>query len=245
MTRIPLFPPLMKGLATGPADPFRVACGQAERGVDSGLLTWSITDGRLRAALVLAPEVALEPAMAAFCACAVGAQNALGALAPPELAVHLDWTGGLRLNGGHCGGLRVAAAHDPDATRDPAAVPDWLVVGLDLTLGLPDDLEPGQTPDWTALDQEGGADIDPITLLEAWARHSLVWINDLDDPSGRASLFREWESLAWNLGQTISLPLEGTRLVGTFLGLDENFGMVLKTGAATRLIPLSALIEKV
>ncbi|MDP2738655.1 MAG: P-loop NTPase [Pseudorhodobacter sp.] len=36
--------------------------------------------------------------------CAVGAQNALGALAPPESAVHLDWTGGIRLNGGHCGG---------------------------------------------------------------------------------------------------------------------------------------------
>ena len=240
MTRIPLFPPLLKGLATGPADPFRVACGQAERGVDSGLLTWSITEGRLRAALVLAPELALEPAMAAFCACAVGAQNALGALAPPESAVHLDWTGGIRLNGGHCGGLRVAASG-----RDPNAVPDWLVVGLELTQHLPDDLEPGQTPDRTALDQEGGGDLDPVDLLEAWARHSLLWLNELDDPKGRSGLFREWESLAWNLGQAISLPLEGTRLVGTFLGLDENFGMVLKTGAATRLIPLSALIEKV
>ncbi|MDP2738656.1 MAG: hypothetical protein Q8O82_08135 [Pseudorhodobacter sp.] len=25
-------------------------------------------------------------------------------------------------------------------------MPDWLVVGLELTLHLPDDLEPGQTP---------------------------------------------------------------------------------------------------
>jgi len=239
MTRIPLFPPLLQGLATGPADPFRVACSQARRGVDSGLLTWSITEGRLRAALVLAPEVALEPAMAAFCACAVGAQNALGALAPPESAVHLDWTGGIRLNGGHCGGLRVAASG-----RDPNAVPDWLVVGLELTLHLPDDLEPGQTPDRTALDQEGGGDLDPVDLLEAWARHSLLWLNELDDPKGRSGLYRAWENLAWNLGRAISLPLDGTRLGGTFLGLDENFGMVLKTASDTRLIPLSALIEE-
>ena len=66
--------------------------------------------------------------MAALPACAVGFQNALGALAPPEVAVHLDWAGGVRVNGAHCGRLRAAAD-----TRDPLAVPGWLVVGLDRT----------------------------------------------------------------------------------------------------------------
>jgi len=234
----PVFPPLMKGLAAGPANPFPIACAQAERGVDAGTIAWSITEDRLRAALVLAPEIALEPAMAAFCACAVGLQNALGALAPPETAVHLDWTGGIRLNGGHCGGLRIKAS-----TRDPQAMPDWLVIGLELTLALPDRMEPGETPDWTALDHEGCAEIDPVTLLEAWARHTLVWINELDDTRGRAKLYREWKGLAWKLGEDISLPLDGTRINGTFLGVDENFGMLFKTGSGTRLIPLSTLIE--
>ena len=135
---LPSFPPLMTGLATGPANPFSVACTEAEKGTDAGLLAWSLSPERLRAALVLAPEVALEPAMAALCACAVGLQNALGTLAPPETAVHLDWTGGIRINGGHAGGLHIAAS-----TRDPAATPDWLVIGLELTLTLPDRLEPG------------------------------------------------------------------------------------------------------
>lgn len=239
MTAIPSFPPLMKGLATGPANPFPIACAQAERGVDSGLIAWSVSPERLRAALVLAPETALEPAMAALAACAVGFQNALGVLSQPETAVHLDWTGGIRLNGGHCGGLHFAAS-----TRDPAAMPDWLVVGLEVTLKLPTEWEPGETPDWTSLSQEGCAEVDPIHLLEAWARHTLVWLNDLDDPRGRAALHREWRSLAWKIGESVTLPLDGNQIPGTFLGIDENFGMLLKTeDGATRLIPLSTLIE--
>jgi BirA family transcriptional regulator, biotin operon repressor / biotin---[acetyl-CoA-carboxylase] ligase len=239
MTEAPSFPPLMTGLATGPANPFVVACAEAEKGTDSGLLAWSVSPERLRAALVLAPEMPLGKAMAAFCACAVGFQNALGTLAPPETAVHLDWAGGLRLNGGHVGGLRVAAS-----TRDAQTEPDWLTIALELTLQPPDTLEPGQTPDWTALINEGCGDIDPIHLLEAWSRHSLIWINELEDAKGRKSLYREWQGLAWNMGQEISLPHDGQRLSGTFLGVDEDFGLLLKTASGTRLIPLTTLIEE-
>lgn len=239
MTQIPTFPPLMKGLAAGPANPFTIACDQARRGVDAGLLTWSVSPERLRAALVLAPEVALEAATAAFVACGVGLQNALGVLAPPETAVHLDWSGGVRLNGAHAGGLRLWSA-----TRDPAALPDWLVVGLELTLKLPTEWEPGETPDRTALDQEGCGDLDPIAILESWSRHSLVWINRLDDRDGRAELHREWSGLAWNLGDSVAMTLPDERLAGTFLGVDENFGMLLKTSGTTRLIPLSRIIEE-
>lgn len=241
MTGLPVFPPLMKGLGTGPAAPFPIAVAQARRGVDAGLIAWSITDERLRAALVLAPETALEPAMAGMIACMVGMQNALGALAPPETAVHLDWTGGVRLNGGHIGGFRVAAD-----TRDPAALPDWLVVGVELTRRLPADFEPGETPDWTSLDQEGCGEIDVVLLLEAWARHTLLWLNALDDRKGRADLYREWRGLAWKLGEGLTMPLDGARLAGQFLGVDENFGMLFKHGeGAPRLVPMSSLIEEV
>ena len=241
MTQVPSFPPLFKGLAAGPANPFSIACAQARRGVDAGLLTWSLGEDRLRAALVLAPEVPIDSAMAAFVACAVGMQNALGVMAPPEIAVHLEWAGGLRVNGGHCGGLHVAAA-----ATEAGEVPDWLVIGLEITLDLPPEYEPGETPDWTALRAEGCGEVNPIELLEAWARHSLIWINELESTSGRARLHREWEGLAWKKGETVVLPEGGQHVSGTFLGVDENFGMLLKTpDGATRLIPLSTLIEKV
>ncbi|MDZ4136711.1 MAG: DUF4444 domain-containing protein [Paracoccaceae bacterium] len=66
----------------------------------------------------------------------------------------------------------------------------------------------------------------------------------METPRGRAALYREWKGLAWNLGKDISLPVDGTRISGLFRGVDENFGMLLKTGAETRLIPLSTLIEE-
>ena len=61
--------------------------------------------------------------------CGIGFQNALGALAPPEVAVHLLWSGGVLINGARCGKLRVSANH-----QDPTKVPDWLCVGLELDL---------------------------------------------------------------------------------------------------------------
>ncbi len=237
----PQFPPLIRGLAAGPMNPCTIALAEARKGVEAGLLTWSLTDDRLRAALVLAPEEPLHSAMSALCACATGLQNALGTMVPPETSVQLEWTGGIRLNGGHCGGFAVHAS-----TLDPDAIPDWMVVSVELTLRLPtsSELEPGQTPDWTAFDQEGCADLDMIDLLSAWARHIVFWINTLDDPDGRARLFREWQGLAWKLGETTGVVLKRERLEGTFLGVDEDFGMLLKTNDGTRLIPLSTLLEQ-
>ena len=238
MSVVPNFPPLMKGLAAGPANPFAIACDQARRGVDSGLVPWSIGEERLRAALVLAPETPLEEAMAALPACAVGLQNAIGTLAPAETAVHLEWQGGIRLNGGHVGALSVAAS-----TPDRKDTPDWLVVGLDLTLSLPADFEPGETPDWTALKEEGCGEIDPAMLLEAWARHSLFWLSGLEESGGRARLHREFEGLSWRRGEAVSIVLSGSRHDGTFLGVDENFGMLLKSDT-TRLLPMSQLLTE-
>ena len=123
----PTFPPLMSGQAvSGNIDPFEKACAMAALGCDAGLIVHNITANRLMAAMVMAPEVPLEDAMAMLPACGVGFQNALGALAPPEVAVHLEWAGGLRING---------AVLRSDARRRQAALtraePDWLVVGLD------------------------------------------------------------------------------------------------------------------
>jgi len=237
---VPSFPPLLKGMAAGPANPFKIACDQARRGVDAGLVAWSAGEDRMRAALVLAPDEPLEAAMAAYIASGVGMQNALGAHAPAETAVQLEWSGGLRVNAGYCGRLRCFAS-----ARDPKAIPDWLVVGVDLTLRLPSDFEPGERPDHTALHLEGCRDIDTVLLLESWARHTLLWINELDSATGRAALNREWEGLAWKMGKSVTVSTRSERHVGTFLGVDENFGMILKTESGdTELISMSSMIEE-
>lgn len=229
----PTFPPLFSSLAVeGQIDPFDKACVEAARGCDAGLVVHNLGPNSLRAALVFAPEVPLQDAIAMLPLCGVGFQNALGALAPPEVAVHLDWQGGLRINGAACGRLRVVASGD-----DPEIQPDWLVVGLELPL-WPESDDPGETPDQTALYAEGCADVNAVELLEAWVKHTLVGINRWLD-EGSAPLHSEWRALAQSIGEDITVMNQH----GTFLGIDERFGMLLRDGSTTHLIPLTSVLE--
>jgi len=148
------------------------------------------------------------------------------------VAVHLEWAGGIRINGAACGGFDVQSGVD-----DPAAIPDWLAVGWTLPL-IPEDQETGRAPDQTALYAEGCAEVSPEALIEAWARHTLNWINRWEDDGPRA-LHAEWRGLAHGMGEEITQSGQ----TGTFLGVDENFGMLLRVNAETRLIPLSTVLE--
>jgi biotin-(acetyl-CoA carboxylase) ligase len=227
------FPPLFsEHEIAAPAEPFEVACQFARDGCDSGLVVHARGLDRLRAAIVFAPEVALREAMAILPACGLGFQNAFGALGPPQSALTLTWDGVILLNGGRCGGLRVACD-----TTDPDVVPNWLVVGLDLVLMSFSD-DPGETPDLTALDEEGCGDIDPGELLEAWLRHGLFWINQWSE-DGPRHLHRDWEGILAGVGETVTIGED----TGVLLGIDANFGALLK-GDTTRLVPLSECVNR-
>jgi len=228
----PSFPPLFTGRGAS-SDPFGAACAAARAGCDAGLVVHDIRLDRLRAAIVFAPEVPLSEAAVMLPLCGVGFQNAFGTCAPPEVAVHLDWTGAIRINGAVAGGLRMAA--DP---RDPATEPNWLVIGLDLAMmGVSD--APGSTPDTTTLFDEGCAEVDPVALLEAWARHTLVWINRWSEGDVRG-LHREWSGLVHGL----NAPATVAGLSGTFIGVDDRFGMLLKPeGGDAQALPLTDLLE--
>ncbi len=227
------FPPLMSGLEVAAGeDPFAVACVKATMGCDAGLVVYRLDADRMRAALVFAPEVPLAEAMAMLPTCGVGFQNALGALAPPEVAVHLEWNGTIRVNGARCGRMRAMASTD-----DPEATPDWLIVGFELAL-MPSGDDPGLTPEDTALLAEGCADVSPPHLLEAWARHSFNWIARWED-EGATPVHAEWRALAHGIGEDVSMG----DLSGSFLGIDEAFGMLLRDAETTHLIPLTHLLE--
>lgn len=229
----PTFPPLMSGEeVTGQQDPFEIACLRATTGCDAGLVLYRLDANSLEAALVFAPEVPLAEAMAMLPLCGVGFQNALGALAPPEVAVHLEWNGALRINGARCGRLRACASND-----DPAAVPDWLVIALSVPL-IPTHDDPGLTPDETSLFAEGCADVAAPRLLEAWARHTLNWITRWET-EGPQSLHAEWRGLAHDMGEEITQ----SRRSGTFLGVDEAFGILIRDDKTTHLIPLTEMLE--
>ncbi len=226
----PVFPPLLTGHPVqGGENPFERAQAMAALGCDAGTVVYNIQADRLRVAIVFAPEVPLQDAMAMLPLCAVGFQNALGALAPPEVAVHLGWDGLICVNGARCGGLRVAAS-----STDPTRTPDWLIIGWELALIQTGDA-PGATPDVTALYEEGCADVSATQLVESWSRHMLTWLNRWQE-DGNAPLHAEWMGLLRGVGE----PVGET---GVFLGTDERFGMLIRDGADTHLRPLTELLE--
>jgi len=228
----PRFPPLFSGQDAQGADPFSLAVDLAKAGCDAGLVIYDLAPDRLRAAMVFAPEVALSEAAVMLPLCGVGLQNAIGALGPPEVGVHLGWDGTVYVNGGRCGVLRMAASGTPEIE------PDWLIVELALSL-WPESDDMGLTPDQTALYAEGCAEIDAVALLEAWVRHTLVGINTWLD-SGTAQLHREWQGLAHGLEGEVTFAGQA----GTFIGLDDRLGLLLKAGDKTMLVPLTETLTR-
>ena len=228
------FPPLFHGLAVeGQIDPFQKACAEALKGCDPGLVVYNLGAQVLRAAIVFTPEVPLADALVILPVCGIGFQNALGALAPPEVAVHLEWDGAIRINGARAGKLRVASGGD-----EPFEEPLWVVVGLELTL-WPQSDDPGHAPDETALFAEGCADVDISALTEAWVRHTLVGINRWTD-EGVAPVHKDWRGLAHGIGEAVDMAGHS----GTFLGVDEKFGMLIRDDETTHLISLTHLLKE-
>ena len=225
----PSFPPLLKGeKAPSGIDPFEKARVAAMMGCDPGLIVWTDRADTLSAAIVLAPEKPLADAISILFAPAIGFVDSLGALGPPELAIHHVWPGAFKVNGADCGGLRAGAS-----TLEPDIEPDWLVIGIDVPFLLPE--EGGEDPTRTCLFNEGCAELTPHQLLESWSRHTLVWINRwLDD--GLEPLHTAWRERAWEMGKP--LP-DGT---GTFMGLDEAGGMLVKSGEITAIRPVTEIL---
>ena len=111
------------------------------------------------------------------------------------------------------------------------------MIGFDLPL-MPPHEDMGHVPDETALYAEGCADVKPDALLEAWARHTLGWITRWE-AEGTRVVHAEWRGLAHGVGE----PIAHKGREGTFLGVDEDFGLLLRDDDTTHLIPLTDLLE--
>jgi len=233
-TPAPFFPPLLTGVSVAAhIDPFQKALADVFAEAEPGRVTWSQDTASLRAALTLTPEMPLNEALAgAAFAVLLGMNDALGALAPPEVAVHFSWPDRIKVNGAYCGGIRAAA---PKIA--PGDEPDWLIIGIDMPILPLQSEDPGLTPDTTNLMAEGCADLDAVRLIESWARHTLVWINRFMD-DGLAPLHEGWRHKCDTLGEEVGAPLPGV-----FMGLDEFGGMLLRQDEDTSTIPLTVMLE--
>lgn len=153
-------------------DAFVEACRRA-KAEGAGCLVWHASDGgeragRLDFAVVLEPDSPLTEARRAFIAGMVALGDALAAEGPPERAIGFGWPGEVKFDGGRLGGMRLAVA--PDTGED--AMPDWMVLGVELIADRDHLSEPGASPDSGSLKEEEFAD--PPAIIESFAAYLML-----------------------------------------------------------------------
>ena len=241
---LPVFPPLLNGIAVEPArdtaDAALLALGQGKS--SAGDLFWSQSQDRLNLALVLEPEEQLSRAAQMLPLMAVAFGDAFGAVAPPEIAVHYRWPGDILVNGAKAGAVSLSV---PDDTTHNS-VPAWMVLALDVAVSLDLSIEnPGEMPDRTTLHEEGAGEVTSLGLLESVSRHFLTWL-DTWTHEGFKGVHENWVGRAAGKDVDISINHMGEALSGRFAGMDEDGNLLFrKTGNDTAIaLPLVEIVER-
>jgi biotin-(acetyl-CoA carboxylase) ligase len=240
MIDAPDFPPLLTGHAVAPpANAFLLACRRAASGqAGAGDIFWSRSRNDLDVAIVLEPEVGVIQAREMLFVAMVALGDSIGALSPPEVGIFYRWPGVILANGANVGQARLAMAE----TDHGEAPPQWLVVGVTLAVRPAKDApDPSVDMEHTTLWDEGCGDLDRNTLLESYSRHLKTWLHDWE--TGGVRPVREaWLTRAEGRGETVTIIHDGEEMTGTFLGIDEAGGLILKTGETTMILDLSTAL---
>jgi BirA family transcriptional regulator, biotin operon repressor / biotin---[acetyl-CoA-carboxylase] ligase len=189
----------------------------------AGTLAWVRSWSRIEAAVVLEPEQVLAAARPALLAAMTAFADAAGALGPPEVPLTFDWPATIRVNGGVVGQARIAAP--PGCAED--AVPDWLVVGIEVAFAAPSDADPGRDPGRTTLFEEGYNETSPAEMTAAWARHLMATLAD-------------WQGRGFRIvAERYLARLDPAIGAGALRGIDPATGnLVLQRGAERESLPL-------
>ena len=179
-------------------------------------------------AVVLEPTDPLVRARRVFYAGMGALADAIVAAAPPETAIHIKWPDALYVNWGLVGGGRLAW---PKST-DEANVPAWLVFGATIRTAWTKRINPGLTPELTALDEEGFAEITSKQIVESFARNFMQAL-DVWQESGFATAVRPYlERLARETHQNCEIDENGDLVVQRASGVaTERQGLLPKLKA--------------
>ncbi len=236
----PTFPPLLTGHPVkGKPGPFALACAQAAAGqAGAGDVFWARDTARLDWACVLEPEVKTARALQMHFTAMMAFGDAFGAIAPPEVAVHFRWPSSLLINGAVAGAAKLAVGAENDE-----GIADWLVVGISLTIKRDTNgFEPGDAPEETALHEEGCGEITRTELVEALSRHFLNWVHTWNE-EGFKSVHEGWLAKAENWQDEITIDWDGARHSGTFVTIDDEGNMLLKSDAGMVSLAIAKAVE--
>lgn len=160
-------------------------------------------------AVVLEPADPVVTARRAFYAGMAALADAIAAAAPPETAIHIEWPDSLYVNWGLVGGGRLAWPEKTVETK----VPDWIVFGATIRTASKTSADPGLTPELTALDEEGFAEVTSNHIIEGFARN-LMLLLDAWQESGFAAISKSYfKRLSPEVGQSYDIDSKGDLLI--------------------------------
>ena len=126
----PLLPPILTPIpVVKDVEVFAKAIAVAGKS-ETGTVLYSENPEYVEVAIILSPEVPKIKCNQMLYILMVAAGDAIGALAPPEVAVTYAFPGFIFLNRGEAGFVKIEVA----PSTDDKSIPDWMVVGLKLRL---------------------------------------------------------------------------------------------------------------
>lgn len=227
----PSLPTVFRATRSGASGTPGMALLRQAGSAPEGTLIWSDAGGRLSLALLLDPDGDWRQSAPVALVAIVALGDAIGALAPPTVAVTNAWPDRLEANGGLVGGV----ALDP-VGPDPA-MPARLILRLEAAVAAPPGVEPGHRPEVTSLAEEGCEEITPVRLLESFSRHFLSWLHRWQE-DGFDPVRAGWRARGPRPGATVSVETSAVAARGSFRELGNEGELVLQRVQSELRLPL-------
>jgi len=219
----PLLPPILTPIpVVNGIDVFAKAIAVAGKS-ETGTVLYSENPEYVEVAIILSPEIPKIKCNQMLYIMMVASGDAIGALAPPEVAVTYAFPGFIFLNRGEAGLVKVEVA----PSNDDQSIPDWMVVGLKLRLNNNVEINENEiNADITSLADEGGGYVSRTRAIESLSRHFLAWISQWED-EGFKPVTEVWNK---RREETKIITLKNDKQV-SWVGLDENGLAIVKSNA--------------
>ena len=232
----PLLPPILTPIpVVNGIDVFAKAIAVAGKS-ETGTVLYSENPEYVEVAIILSPEIPKIKCNQMLYIMMVASGDAIGALAPPEVAVTYAFPGFIFLNRGEAGLVKVEIA----PSNDDQSIPDWMVVGLKLRLNNNIEINENEiNADVTSLADEGGGYVSRTRAIESLSRNFLAWVSQWED-EGFKPVTEVWNK---RREETKVVTLKSGQEV-SWVGLDENGLAIVKSNAQEVFLSPIDIIEQ-
>ena len=232
----PLLPPILTPIpVVNGIDVFAKAIAVAGKS-ETGTVLYSENPEYVEVAIILSPEIPKIKCNQMLYIMMVASGDAIGALAPPEVAVTYAFPGFIFLNRGEAGLVKVEIA----PSNDVQSITDCMVVGLKLRLNNNIEINENEiNADVTSLADEGGGYVSRTRAIESLSRHFLAWVSQWED-EGFKPVTEVWNK---RREETKVVTLKSGQEV-SWVGLDENGLAIVKSNAQEVFLSPIDIIEQ-